>query len=95
MTNIFSMEEVIPYSSAIALRPGATIVEDTGEMNVNEETIRVAAHFLERVQLRGFAGSSGLSHVTLVCLAHATGGKYTGMVVYQVRVFFLIRHTGK
>lgn len=95
MTNIFSMEEVIENSSAIASSPGATIVEETGDMNVNEETIRVAAHFRPRVQFRGFLGSSGPSHVTWVCLAYATGEKDTGIVVYQVRVFLFIRLAGE
>ena len=43
---------------------GATMEEDTGEMNVNEETVKVAAHFRPLVQFFGFAGSSGPSQVT-------------------------------
>ena len=37
---------VIPYCIAIAGSDGATMEEDTGEIKVNEETTKVAAHFL-------------------------------------------------
>jgi hypothetical protein len=40
--------------------------EETGEMNVKEETIRAAAHFFLQVQFSGFSGSSGPCHVTYV-----------------------------
>lgn len=43
---------------------GATIDEETGEMNVNSDTVMVAAHFFLLLQFFGFSGSSGPSHVT-------------------------------
>ena len=43
---------------------GATIDEETGEMNVNSETVMVAAHFFVALQFFGFSGSSSPSHVT-------------------------------
>ena len=43
---------------------GATIDDETGEMNVNIDTTNVAAHFLFLLQFLGFSGSSGPSHVT-------------------------------
>lgn len=36
---------VIPNSCAICTVAGATMEDDTGEMKVNDETTRVAAHF--------------------------------------------------
>jgi hypothetical protein len=55
---------VMLNSLAIDCRAGATIDDETGEMKVNEETMKVAAHFLLKVQFLGFAESSGPSHVT-------------------------------
>lgn len=55
---------VMLNSDAIDWRAGATIDDDTGEMNVKEETMKVAAHFLLKVQFLGFAESLGPSHVT-------------------------------
>lgn len=43
---------------------GATSEEETGEMNVKDETTSVAPHLRFFDQFLGFAGSSGLSHVT-------------------------------
>lgn len=43
---------------------GATSEEETGEMNVKDETTRVAPHLRLVDQFLGFAGSSELSHVT-------------------------------
>lgn len=51
-------------------RAGATMVEETGDMNVKQETSRVAAHFLERLQLSGFLGSFGPDQVTYVALVY-------------------------
>lgn len=44
---------------------GATIVDDTGEINVKDETRTVETHFRWRLQLRGLAGSFGPDQVTL------------------------------
>lgn len=49
---------------AIVDNAGETMVEETGEINVKDDTNKVATHFLERVQLSGFAGSSGPFQVT-------------------------------
>jgi hypothetical protein len=51
-------------SRAITGRAGATIEEVIGEINVNIETVRVAAHFFFIVQFLGLSGSEGLAHVT-------------------------------
>jgi hypothetical protein len=48
----------------MACRAGATIDEVTGEMNVNEEMVRTAAHFFFVDQFLGFSGSSGPFQVT-------------------------------
>lgn len=45
-------------------KAGATIVEDTGEIKVKQDTKSVEIHFLGRLQLRGLDGSSGPDHVT-------------------------------
>ena len=42
---------VMPNSSAICPLAGAIMDEDTGLMNVNADTIAVAAHFLCLLQL--------------------------------------------
>lgn len=44
-------------------KAGATIVEDTGDMKVNNETIIMAAHLFLPGQFLGFSGSLGPSHV--------------------------------
>lgn len=64
MTKTCSMDEVMPNSFPMAAKAGATMVDDTGEMNVNDDTISTAAHFAGRLQLRGFSGSSGPDQVT-------------------------------
>ena len=43
---------VMPNSSAICPLAGAIMDEDTGLMNVNADTIAVAAHFLCLLQLK-------------------------------------------
>ena len=43
---------------------GATMEEETGEMNVKDEATIVAAHLRRLVQFFGFSGSSGPFHVT-------------------------------
>src|SRR4051812_40302389 len=43
---------------------GATMEEETGDMNVKDETTNVAAHFRFMLQFFGFRGSCGPSHVT-------------------------------
>jgi len=48
----------------MAVNAGATIDDETGEMNVKEDTTIVAAHLFLRVQFFGFSGSSGPFHVT-------------------------------
>lgn len=45
-------------------RAGANMVEETGEMNVKQETKTVAVHFFDFGQFFGFEGSFGESHVT-------------------------------
>ncbi|RAQ36291.1 hypothetical protein DPQ28_11830, partial [Pasteurella multocida] len=55
---------VMLKSREMAPMAGATIEDETGEMKVNEETTRVAAHFLPLPQFLGFSGSSGPSQVT-------------------------------
>lgn len=42
---------VISKRCAICSKAGATMEEDTGDIKVNEETTRVAAHFCRNVQL--------------------------------------------
>lgn len=49
----------------MAVSAGATMDDETGEMNVKEETTSVAAHLCFLSQFLGFAGSSGPSQVTL------------------------------
>lgn len=51
-------------SELMALMAGATIEEETGDMKVNDDTIKVAAHFFPFFQFFGFSGSSSPSHVT-------------------------------
>lgn len=41
----------MPNSSTICEVAGATMEEDTGEMNVKKDTITVAIHFFRKVQL--------------------------------------------
>jgi len=48
----------------IVVNAGATIEEETGEMNVNNDTVTTIAHFFFMVQFLGFLESSGPSHVT-------------------------------
>lgn len=55
---------VTPKSFEMVSIAGATREEDTGEMNVKQETVQTAAHFFPVVQFLGFSGSSGPSHVT-------------------------------
>ena len=50
--------------AAMDFRAGATIVEDTGEIRVNCETIVMLIHFFLFGQFMGFSGSLGPSHVT-------------------------------
>lgn len=45
-------------------RAGATMVEDTGEIKVNSETMDMVIHFLLPGQFLGFSRSLGPSHVT-------------------------------
>jgi hypothetical protein len=52
-------------SSAMAGSAGVTIVEENGDMKVNNDTRIVAVHFRVCDQFRGFRGSYGPSHVTL------------------------------
>ena len=40
-----STSEVTPRSLYILLRAGATMEDDTGDMNVKDDTTNVAAHF--------------------------------------------------
>lgn len=44
---------VMPNCTAIWSAAGATMEDETGEMNVNADTIAVAAHFFLYDQLRG------------------------------------------
>lgn len=60
----FSISELTPRSSPILFKAGATMDDDTGDMKVKDDTIRVAAHFFLYVQFLGFSGSSASSHVT-------------------------------
>lgn len=55
---------VMLNSADIALRAGATMEEDTGEMKVKQDTVTTAAHFFFIGQFLGFSGSSGPSQVT-------------------------------
>lgn len=55
---------VMPNSPAIVPSAGATIDDDTGEMNVKTDTSSVAVHFLRTGQFLGFSGSSWPSHDT-------------------------------
>lgn len=64
MSRYCSMSDLIPNSCAMVGSAGATMVDDTGEMNVKHETKSVETHFLDRLQLRGFDGSSGPDQVT-------------------------------
>ncbi len=48
----------------MVVKAGATMEEETGEMNVNNDTVTTIAHFFFMVQFLGFPGSSGPSHVT-------------------------------
>lgn len=64
MTRYCSMSDLIPNSVAIVDNAGETIVDETGEINVKDDTSKVATHFFERLQLSGFAGSSGPFQVT-------------------------------
>lgn len=43
---------------------GATIVDESGEIKVKDETKIVAVHLRNRCQLRGLEGSSGPDQVT-------------------------------
>ena len=45
---------------------GATMEEETGEMNVKDETTIVAAHLRRLAQFFGFSGSSAPFHVTWI-----------------------------
>ena len=54
----------MPNSFEIVVRAGATIEDETGDMNVKDDTTIVAAHFLPKLQFFGFSGSSGPSHET-------------------------------
>jgi hypothetical protein len=60
-------------SAAIADRAGATIEDETGEMNVKDDTTIVAAHFLLKLQFFGFSGSLGPCHETYISLAICSG----------------------
>ena len=62
-TSCDSTSLVMPNSLEIVVRAGAIIEDETGEMNVNEETTKVAAHFRPNDQFLGFSGSSGPFHV--------------------------------
>lgn len=52
---------------------GATIDDETGEMNVKDDTTTVAAHFRFRDQFLGFSGSSGPSQVTFIPVSLSSG----------------------
>src|ERR1700761_3053835 len=54
----------IPRSRFIFSRAGATMDEETGDINVKDETTNTAAHFRLNDQFFGFPGSSGPSQVT-------------------------------
>ena len=79
-------------SAAIADRAGATIEDDTGEMNVKDDTTIVAAHFLLKLQFFGFPGSSGPSHETCVLSAICSDilDTYSGGT-YKIWVFHCFR----
>lgn len=66
MTRYRSMPEVMVKSLAIWSRAGATIVDETGEMKVKQETSTVADHFRLALQFRGFVGSEGEDQVTWI-----------------------------
>jgi hypothetical protein len=53
----------IPNSFAIAVRAGATIDEETGEIKVKHDTTKTAAHLFLIGQFFGLSGSSGPRHV--------------------------------
>ena len=55
---------MILNSLAILVKAGATIDDETGEMNVKDDTTIVAAHFFFIVQFFGFSGSLVPFHVT-------------------------------
>src|ERR1700761_2818775 len=55
---------LIPRSRPSNGRAGATIEDDTGDMNVKEETTNTAAHLRLKLQFRGLAGSSASFQVT-------------------------------
>ena len=61
--------------SATCLEAGAIIDEDTGLMNVNADTIRIALHFLLKLQLyarnhSGRTGKGDVKHTFLDFLGH-------------------------
>jgi len=57
--NCVSILELMPRSVDILLRTGATIEEETGDINVKKDTTNVAAHFFLIDQFLEFSRSSG------------------------------------
>lgn len=51
-------------SSPMAVRDGAIIADDMGDISVKVETTKTTAHFRESAQFLGFLGSSGPDQVT-------------------------------
>lgn len=64
MSRYVSKSDEMLNSVARSGRAGASMVEETGEMKVKQETRIVDSHFLFLAQLWGFEGSSGPSQVT-------------------------------
>lgn len=64
MRRYVSKSDEILNSFARSGKAGASMVEETGEMNVKQETRIVESHFLRLVQLCGLEGSWGPSQVT-------------------------------
>src|SRR6266516_1658800 len=75
-------------SCDIDLNAGATIEEETGVMNVNDDTTIVAAHFRLGLQFRGLAVSLGPSQVTYNSFVSHSARKTKGIhrANYQIRV---------
>lgn len=87
------MELVMPKSALTRSRAGAIMVEETGEMNVKQDTMMVAVHLRATDQFRGFVGSDGDDQVTCEQQKLAEKNeqeKRTNGASHQVRIFLLI-----
>lgn len=74
------LDEMLNCSARVG-RAGASIVEETGDMKVKQDTRMVAVHFLYFGQFFGLEGSFGPSHVTYYVVINR-GGRSNGLGGY-------------